>query len=56
MFKTAWAQLRLYDLLDTLQGKVCYVDTDSVIYAHGGSGADKTIEGKIGPLLGQPMN
>jgi hypothetical protein len=31
-FTTCWARLKLYDLLDELNERVCYYDTDSVIY------------------------
>ena len=31
-FTTCWARLKLYDLLDMLQRRVLYWDTDSVIY------------------------
>ena len=33
-FTTAYARLKLYDLLDLLQERVLYYDTDSVIYMH----------------------
>ena len=33
-FTTAYARLKLYDLLDLLQERVLYYDTDSVIYLH----------------------
>ena len=33
-FTTAYARLKLYDLLDQLQERVLYYDTDSVIYLH----------------------
>ena len=33
-FTTAYARLKLYDLLDMLQERVLYYDTDSVIYVH----------------------
>ena len=33
-FTTAYARLKLYDLLDLLQEQVLYYDTDSVIYVH----------------------
>ena len=29
---TCWARLKLYDVLDILNTRVCYYDTDSVIY------------------------
>ena len=43
-FTTAYARLKLYDLLDQLQDQVLYYDTDSVIYVHE--------PGKPEPLLG----
>ena len=33
-FTTAYSRLKLYDLLDLLQERVLYYDTDSVIYVH----------------------
>ena len=33
-YTTAYARLKLYDLLDLLQEQVLYYDTDSVIYLH----------------------
>ena len=33
-YTTAYARLKLYDLLDLLQEQVLYYDTDSVIYVH----------------------
>ena len=33
-FTTAYARLKLYDLLDLLQERMLYYDTDSVIYVH----------------------
>ena len=33
-FTTAYARLKLYELLDQLQERVLYYDTDSVIYIH----------------------
>ena len=33
-FTTAYARLKLYDLLDLLQERALYYDTDSVIYVH----------------------
>ena len=31
-FTTAWARLRLYDMIDRLGQNVCYMDTDSIVY------------------------
>ena len=33
-FTTAYARLKLYDLLDQLQERILYYDTDSVVYVH----------------------
>ena len=43
-YTTAYARLKLYDLLDQLQEQVLYYDTDSVIYVHE--------PGKLEPPLG----
>ena len=43
-FTTAYARLKLYDLLDRLEERVLYYDTDSVIYVHE--------HGKFEPSLG----
>ena len=43
-FTTAYARLKLYDLLDRLEERVLYYDTDSVIYVHE--------PGKFEPSLG----
>lgn len=32
-FTTAYARLKLYDLFDTLQERVLYYDTDSLVFA-----------------------
>ena len=31
-FTTAWARLRLYDMIDRIGTNVCYMDTDSIVY------------------------
>ena len=31
-FTTAWARLRLYEMIDRIGRNVCYMDTDSVVY------------------------
>ena len=31
-FTTAWARLRLYDMIDKIGRNVCYMDTDSIVY------------------------
>ena len=46
-FTTAYARLKLYDLLDLLQERVLYYDTDSVIYIHQ--------QGKPDPPLGKHL-
>ena len=33
-FTTAYARLKLYDLLDLLQERILYYDTDSVVFVH----------------------
>lgn len=43
-FTTCWARLQLYDLLDRLQTRVLYWDTDSVIFT--------SIEGQWNPPVG----
>ena len=43
-FTTAYARLKLYDLLDMLQDRVLYYDTDSVIYV--------SKDGEVDPPLG----
>ena len=51
-FTTAWARLRLYDMIDRLGRSVCYMDTDSIVYSE-----DKTnkyiFEQYIGDSLGE---
>ena len=56
MFTTSHARLRLYDLLDTLGDRVCYMDTDSTIYIDDESEACKKIDSKLGCMLGQLTN
>ena len=43
-FTTAYARLKLYDLLDLLQERVLYYDTDSVIYVHEPGKPDPPLE------------
>ena len=48
-FTTAYARLKLYDLLDTLQERVLYYDTDSVIFVS----KPGEQEPPLGPYLGE---
>ena len=52
LFTTAHARLKLYELLDTLQERVMYLDSDSCIYNDDGSEACKKIERMMGKKLG----
>ena len=52
LYTTAHARLRLYDLLDILQERVLYMDTDSCIYNDDSTEACKKIESIIGTKLG----
>ena len=49
-FTTAYARLKLYDLLDLLQERVLYYDTDSVIYVHEPGKPDPPLEDYLGDL------
>ena len=49
-FTTAYARLKLYDLLDLLQERVLYYDTDSVIYVHEPSKSDPPLGDYLGDL------
>ena len=49
-FTTAYARLKLYDLLDLLQERVLYYDTDSVIYAHEPGKPDPPLGNYLGDL------
>ena len=51
-FTTAYARLKLYGVLDQLQERVLYYDTDSVIFV---SKPDEP-EPPLGPYLGQLTN
>lgn len=51
-FTTCWARLKLYELLDLLQTRVLYWDTDSVIYTQ----KEGEIEPPIGDYLGELTN
>lgn len=50
-FTTCWARLRLYDVLDKVQRRCLYYDTDSVFYVDDGS-----VEVELGDHLGQLTN
>ena len=49
-FTTAYARLKLYDLLDLLQERVLYYDTDSVIYVHKPDQPDPPLGNYLGDL------
>ena len=49
-FTTAYARLKLYDLLDLLQERVLYYDTDSVIYVHEPCKPDPPLGDYLGDL------
>ena len=49
-FTTAYAHLKLYDLLDLLQERVLYYDTDSVIYMHKPGKPDPPLGNYLGDL------
>ena len=49
-FTTAYARLKLYDLLDLLQERVLYYDTDSVIYIHEPGKPDPPLGDYLGDL------
>ena len=49
-FTTAYARLKLYDLLDQLQKQVLYYDTDSVIYVHKPGKPDPPLGDYLGDL------
>ena len=49
-FTTAYARLKLYDLLDLLQERVLYYDTDSVIYVHKPGKPDPPLGNYLGYL------
>ena len=54
-FTTAHARLRLYDMLDRIGNKVCYYDTDSIIYAEDDSN-QYIFKDYIGDSLGEWTN
>ena len=49
-FTTAYARLKLYDLLDLLQEQVLYYDTDSVVYIHQPGKPDPPLGDYLGDL------
>ena len=49
-FTTAYARLKLYDLLDLLQERVMYYDTDSVVYVHEPGKPDPPLGDYLGDL------
>ena len=49
-FTTAYARLKLYDLLDLLQERVLYYDTDSVVYVHEPGKPDPPLGEYLGDL------
>jgi hypothetical protein len=53
VFTTAYARLKLYSLLEILDRRVLYMDTDSVIYIDDGSDAVISIEEMLGSDLGE---
>ena len=52
-FTTAYARLKLYDLLDLLQERVLYYDTDSVIYVHKADEPDPPLGNYLGDLTNE---
>ena len=50
VFTTAYARLKLYDLLDLLQERVLYYDTDSVVYVHEPGKPDPPLGDYLGEL------
>ena len=49
-FTTAYARLKLYDVLDRLEERVLYYDTDSVIYVHEPGKPDPPLGNYLGQL------
>ena len=49
-FTTSYARLKLYDLLDLLQERILYYDTDSVIYVHKPGKPDPPLGNYLGDL------
>ena len=52
-FTTSYARLKLYDLLDLLQERVLYYDTDSVIYVHKPDKPDPPLGNYLGDLTNE---
>ena len=52
-FTTTYARLKLYDLLDLLQERVLYYDTDSVIYVHKPGEPDPPLGDYLGDLTSE---
>ena len=52
-FTTAYARLKLYDLLDLLQDRVLYYDTDSVVYVHKPGEPDPPLGDYLGDLTNE---
>ena len=52
-FTTAYARLKLYDLLDLLQERVLYYDTDSVVYVHKQDKPDPPLGNYLGDLTNE---
>ena len=52
-YTTAYARLKLYDLLDLLQDRVLYYDTDSVIYVHKPGEPDPPLGDYLGDLTNE---
>ena len=50
-FTTAYARLKLYNLLDLLQERVLYYDTDSVVYVHEPGKPDPQLGDYLGDLI-----
>ena len=52
-FTTTYARLKLYDLLDLLQDRVLYYDTDSVFYVHKPGEPDPPLGDYLGDLTNE---
>ena len=52
-YTTTYARLKLYDLLDLLQDRVLYYDTDSVIYVHKPGEPDPPLGDYLGDLTNE---
>jgi hypothetical protein len=53
IFTTAHARLKLYSLLEILDRRALYMDTDSIMYIDDGSEACQKIKEMLGPDLGE---